>query len=155
MPKVHAIRTGLVQVRRPQMERRRNGLARVTDMLYNPEWTPWLPIYAWIIEHDEGLIMVDTGETSHVHQRGYHPSWLLSKGGSLLSTSRRGNWSATSRTWDLASRRASGGPHTSSHRPRRRIDSLDGQQVLGIGKRMEDRKRIRRQASRVSAASLA
>ena len=75
MPKVHAIRTGLVQVRRPQMERRRNGLARVTDMLYNPEWTPWLPIYAWIIEHDEGLIMVDTGETSHVHQRGYHPSW--------------------------------------------------------------------------------
>ena len=56
MPKVHAIRTGLVQVRRPQMERRRNGLARVTDMLYNPEWTPWLPIYAWIIEHDEGLI---------------------------------------------------------------------------------------------------
>jgi glyoxylase-like metal-dependent hydrolase (beta-lactamase superfamily II) len=75
MPKVHAIRTGMVQVRRAQMERRRNGLARVTDMLYDQEWTPWLPIYAWVIEHDEGLIVVDTGETARVHQPGYHPSW--------------------------------------------------------------------------------
>lgn len=75
MPKVHAIRTGMVQVRRAQMERRRNGLARVTDMLYDQEWTPWLPIYAWVIEHDEGLIVVDTGETARVHESGYHPSW--------------------------------------------------------------------------------
>lgn len=75
VPKVHAIRTGLVQVRRAQMERRHNGLARVTDMLYDPEWSDWLPIYAWLIEHDEGLILVDTGETARVHQHGYHPLW--------------------------------------------------------------------------------
>ena len=75
MPKVHAIRTGVVQVRRAQMERRSNGLARVTDMLLDPEWTAWLPVYAWVIEHDEGLILVDTGETSRVHERGYHPEW--------------------------------------------------------------------------------
>jgi N-acyl homoserine lactone hydrolase len=75
MPIVHAIRTGMVQVRRTQMERRHNGLARVTDMLYDPEWSPWLPVYAWLIEHDEGYILVDTGETARVHQRGYHPSW--------------------------------------------------------------------------------
>jgi|SRR5215469_7426169 len=75
MPKVHAIRTGMVQVRRAQMERQRNGLARVTDMLNDPEWSQWLPIYAWLIEHDEGLILVDTGETARVHQHGYHPAW--------------------------------------------------------------------------------
>ena len=44
-------------------------------MLFDPEWTDWLPIYAWAIEHDEGVILVDTGETSRVHQRGYFPIW--------------------------------------------------------------------------------
>jgi len=75
MPKVHAIRTGFVQVRKAQQESKGKGIIRVTDMLFDPEWTEWLPIYAWAIEHDEGVIVVDTGETSRVHQRGYFPSW--------------------------------------------------------------------------------
>jgi len=44
-------------------------------MLFDKDWTEWLPIYAWVIEHDEGIIVVDTGETSRVHEKGYHPSW--------------------------------------------------------------------------------
>src|SRR5256885_3692821 len=75
MPKIYAIRTGLVQVRQAQMESRSEGIARITDMLFDKEWTQWLPIYAWVIEHDEGIIVVDTGETSRVHDRGYHPPW--------------------------------------------------------------------------------
>jgi glyoxylase-like metal-dependent hydrolase (beta-lactamase superfamily II) len=75
MPTIRAIRTGLVQVRSAQRESRSTGLARVTDMLFDKEWTEWLPIYAWVIEHDEGVIVVDTGETSRVHENGYHPSW--------------------------------------------------------------------------------
>jgi N-acyl homoserine lactone hydrolase len=75
MPAIHAIRTGLVKVRRPQMESRGTGLARIAHMLLDDEWTEWLPIYAWAIEHDEGVIVVDSGETSRVHDQGYHPSW--------------------------------------------------------------------------------
>ena len=76
MTKVHAISTGLVQVRRPQMESRGGSMpARLAHMLFDPEWSDWLPIYVWVIEHDEGLIVVDTGETARVHQRGYHPRW--------------------------------------------------------------------------------
>jgi N-acyl homoserine lactone hydrolase len=75
MPKIHAIRTGLVQVRRAQMESRGTGLARTASMLLDENWSEWLPIYAWVIEHEEGIILVDTGETSRVHQNGYHPSW--------------------------------------------------------------------------------
>jgi len=76
MTKVHAIRTGLVQVRRPQMESRGGSMpTRMTHMLFDPEWSDWLPIYVWVIEHDEGLIVVDTGETARVHDRGYHPRW--------------------------------------------------------------------------------
>lgn len=75
MTKIHAITTGLVQVRRPQMESRGTGLARMTNMLLDPEWSDWLPIHVWVIEHDEGVIVVDTGETARVHERGYHPRW--------------------------------------------------------------------------------
>ena len=75
MANIQAICTGLVKVRSAQRESRRKGLARLADMLFDEEWTDWLPIYAWVIEHEEGIIVVDTGETSRVHERGYHPSW--------------------------------------------------------------------------------
>lgn len=38
-------------------------------------WTDPLPIYAWLIEHPEGLIVVDTGETAEVNDPGYFPRW--------------------------------------------------------------------------------
>jgi glyoxylase-like metal-dependent hydrolase (beta-lactamase superfamily II) len=75
MSTIHAVCTGLVQVRRSQMESRGSGPARLINMLFDDEWTDWLPIYAWVIEHDEGIIVVDTGETARVHERGYHPRW--------------------------------------------------------------------------------
>jgi N-acyl homoserine lactone hydrolase len=75
MPTIHAICTGRVKVRRAQMESRGTGPARLVHMLFDEEWTEWLPIYVWVIEHDEGVIVVDTGETSRVHEKGYHPSW--------------------------------------------------------------------------------
>ena len=75
MSVVHAIRTGLVQVRRAQMESRGRGVARIAHMLLDEDWSEWLPIYAWVIEHEEGVIVVDTGETARVHEPGYHPRW--------------------------------------------------------------------------------
>ncbi len=75
MPKIHAIRTGLVKVKLPQMEARGTGQIRMAHVLFDNDWSDWLPIYAWVIEHEEGIIVVDTGETSRVHERGYHPSW--------------------------------------------------------------------------------
>jgi len=38
-------------------------------------WTEWLPIYAWVIDHPEGIIVVDTGQGSHLLETGksLHP----------------------------------------------------------------------------------
>jgi len=44
-------------------------------VLTDDEWSDWLPIYAWVIDHPEGIIVVDTGETARVHEKGYHPRW--------------------------------------------------------------------------------
>lgn len=75
MTKIHAIRTGWVQVRQAQMAGKGHGLARMTNMLTDKDWTEWLPIYAWAIERGDGVVLVDTGETSRVHELGYHPRW--------------------------------------------------------------------------------
>ena len=44
-------------------------------LLADREWTEPLPILAWLIEHPEGLIVVDTGETTRATRPGYYPPW--------------------------------------------------------------------------------
>jgi len=73
--KVHAIQTGLVKIKLAQMSAVGAGLTRFGHVLFDRAWSDWVPILAWLIEHDEGLILVDTGETARVHEPGYHPRW--------------------------------------------------------------------------------
>ena len=51
------------------------GPLRLPLTLADREWTERLPIYAWVIEHPEGVIVVDTGETARVSEPGYFPRW--------------------------------------------------------------------------------
>ncbi len=72
---IHAIQTGTVAVKTRQREGVGSGKRRFLNMLLDREWTEPLPIYAFLIEHEEGLILVDTGETARTAQPGYFPSW--------------------------------------------------------------------------------
>jgi N-acyl homoserine lactone hydrolase len=71
--KIHAISTGTVKIKTRQ--RQGVGPVRLVNTLLDQQWTGWLPIYAWVIEHPEGLIVVDTGETAQSTQPGYFPAW--------------------------------------------------------------------------------
>ncbi len=73
--KVHAIQTGTVAVKTRQREGTGRGPMRLANTLIDRNWTEPLPIFAWLIEHPEGLIVVDTGETSRVADPGYFPRW--------------------------------------------------------------------------------
>ena len=73
--KIHAIQTGTVAVKTKQQEGEETGFRRFINTLLDKEWTAPLPIYTWVIEHPEGLIVVDTGETALAAQPGYFPSW--------------------------------------------------------------------------------
>jgi N-acyl homoserine lactone hydrolase len=72
---IHAIRTGSVRIRANQIEGRGKGLIRLLRTYTGITWSGWLPIYAWAIEHPEGVIVVDTGETARVAEPGYFPAW--------------------------------------------------------------------------------
>ena len=76
--RVHAIQTGEVQIKTRQVEARRSARpARILDVLRDSEWTARLPILCWAIEHPEGLVIVDTGESSRAGKPGYQPAWDL------------------------------------------------------------------------------
>ncbi len=71
---IHAIQTGTVQVKKRQRQGQ-GGPLRLLNTLFDPNWTEPLPIYAWAIEHPEGIIVVDTGETARTSETGYFTRW--------------------------------------------------------------------------------
>jgi glyoxylase-like metal-dependent hydrolase (beta-lactamase superfamily II) len=48
---------------------------RVINTMRDRAWTEPLPIHAFAIEHPEGVIVVDTGETARAGEPGYFPRW--------------------------------------------------------------------------------
>ena len=73
--KIHAVQTGTVAIRPNQREGKGPGFARLINTLSDRRWTEPLPIYAWVIEHPEGIIVIDTGESANVTSPEYFPAW--------------------------------------------------------------------------------
>jgi N-acyl homoserine lactone hydrolase len=72
--RIHVLQTGTVAIKQVQRSRRSSGNP-LLNILRDPNWTEPLPIFAFVIEHPEGLIVVDTGETARVAEPGYFPGW--------------------------------------------------------------------------------
>jgi N-acyl homoserine lactone hydrolase len=73
--KIHAIQTGTVAVTTTWREGVGQGQGRLLRTIVDREWTGPLPIYAFAIEHPEGVIVVDTGEAARASQPGYFVRW--------------------------------------------------------------------------------
>jgi len=73
--KIHALQTGTVAIKERQRRGVGHGTRRHVNTLLDRAWTEPLPIYAWAIEHPEGLIVVDTGETARALEPGYFTRW--------------------------------------------------------------------------------
>jgi N-acyl homoserine lactone hydrolase len=60
--KIHALSTGKVKIKQNAVRAKGNGAMRMVNVLLDSEWTDWLPIHVWLLEHQDGIIVVDTGE---------------------------------------------------------------------------------------------
>ena len=72
---IHAIQTGTVGIKAKQLRGEGHGARRLLNTLTDTAWVGPVPIYVWVIEHPEGIIVVDTGETARTAQKGYLPQW--------------------------------------------------------------------------------
>jgi N-acyl homoserine lactone hydrolase len=73
--RIHAIRTGVVAIKQNQLAAASDGPMARLQTIMDKRWTDPLPIFAWVIEHPEGLIVIDTGETARTAEPGYFPGW--------------------------------------------------------------------------------
>jgi N-acyl homoserine lactone hydrolase len=73
--RIHAIQTGTVRVTERQREGVGPGPLRAVATMADRRFTEPLPILAFLVEHPDGLILVDTGETARATRRGYFPGW--------------------------------------------------------------------------------
>lgn len=60
--KVHGIQTGSVAVKKNFRTKKGRGLFSKINILIGQEYTEYLPIWVWVVEHPEGVIVIDTGE---------------------------------------------------------------------------------------------
>jgi N-acyl homoserine lactone hydrolase len=74
--KVHALCTGTVAVKKNF--RTKNGLGELAkiNILIDKHYTEYMPIWVWVIEHPDGLIIIDTGEISAIENQD---QWLASE----------------------------------------------------------------------------
>lgn len=72
---IHAVQTGSVRIKTAQVEGQGRGLGRRLRVFTDQNWSEWLPTYAWVIDHPEGVIVVDTGQGMHLVEsaRSFHP----------------------------------------------------------------------------------
>jgi glyoxylase-like metal-dependent hydrolase (beta-lactamase superfamily II) len=72
---IRAIQTGSVRIKRSQVRGSGHGLRRRLRVFTDAEWTDWLPTYAWLIDHPEGPIVIDTGQGRHLLDNAHslHP----------------------------------------------------------------------------------
>ena len=71
--KIHCLQTGTVRCKQFQLTGASNIISRLYQLIFTDKWGEWMPTYCWLIEHSDGLILVDTGETAQIYEKGYLP----------------------------------------------------------------------------------
>lgn len=73
---VHAIETGQVRITKSWRKGRGKGIGRLFNTLFDRNFTEWLPIYVWVIEHPEGLLVIDTGISADANKPIWFPPFM-------------------------------------------------------------------------------
>ncbi len=71
---IHLVSTGAVSVKTKFREAARTGYLAMLDFILEKKFTEWMPIWVLIIEHPEGVFVIDTGENANVNDPGYFKS---------------------------------------------------------------------------------
>jgi glyoxylase-like metal-dependent hydrolase (beta-lactamase superfamily II) len=60
--KVHAVQTGLISVKQNFLQQKGKGLLSKVNIVFGRTYAEFMPIWVWVIEHPEGIIVIDTGD---------------------------------------------------------------------------------------------
>lgn len=83
--KIHAIQTGSVAVKQAHRSNRTAHFLTPIKISLDKNFTEFMPIWTWAIEHPEGTIVIDTGENADVMK----PDYLIPAGKLVAKYSKR------------------------------------------------------------------
>lgn len=69
--RITPIQTGTVSAKIPARVRRSFDSSQPPQIVEPERWLGPFPIFAWLVEHPEGMLLIDTGETSAVNEPDY------------------------------------------------------------------------------------
>lgn len=73
---IHAITTGYVKITEKWRKGEGQGFMRLVNTIFDKNFSDWLPIYCYVIEHPEGLIVIDTGISENANDPIYFPPYM-------------------------------------------------------------------------------
>lgn len=69
--RIHNIQTGSVAVKSAHRLYAGSDGSGIPAIATDRTWTEWMPINTWVIEHPEGIVVVDTGESAQAMNKDY------------------------------------------------------------------------------------
>ena len=89
--KVHAIQTGSISVKENFLNQKgRGGLSKL-NIVFGNTYADFMPIWVWVIEHPEGVIVIDTGDIEESCNKDFYKNESFGTKLSLKFTSNKRN----------------------------------------------------------------
>jgi len=85
--KVHAIQTGLISVKENLLTQKGQGSLSKINIVFGRTYADFMPIWVWVIEHPDGVIVIDTGEIEESSYKDFYKKESLGTKLSLIFTS--------------------------------------------------------------------
>ena len=70
--KVHAVQTGLISVKKNFLTKKGPGFLSKLNIALGSAYAGFMPIWVWVIEHPEGIIVIDTGDIEDSAHKDYY-----------------------------------------------------------------------------------
>jgi len=83
--KVHAIQTGLISVKTNFLTRKGSGFFSKVNILLGLHFADFMPIWTWVIEHPEGIFLIDTGDIEEADHKAFYKHENLNSKFNLLA----------------------------------------------------------------------
>ncbi|GHN01973.1 N-acyl homoserine lactonase family protein [Cytophagales bacterium WSM2-2] len=70
--KVHAVQTGLISVKENFLNRKGIGIMSKLNIVVSNTYASFMPIWTWVIEHPEGIMVLDTGDIEESRYQDFY-----------------------------------------------------------------------------------
>jgi N-acyl homoserine lactone hydrolase len=86
---VHAVQTGLISVKENFLVQKGRGFLSKLNIVLGSTYANFMPIWVWVIEHPEGIIVIDTGDIEESCHMNFYKNETIGTKLSLRATSNK------------------------------------------------------------------